>query len=280
MSNYTTQVRWICESLNKDPNNTKMSDIIESARPQIFDFDYPIFDSKYKKTLETKILRNYYFREIGLETVQLWKEFLNTDLNNIMPYFNQLYKSELIKFDPLQDVNYTRDYKGVKNNTLNNTEDKNNTTTANKTGESNVTDTNTITDTNTLNSTNAEQGKQIKAFNATPQGGLTDVENLAYLTNADINNVTNDSTLTQTGESTSSQNKILKNTDTEKNTITDVGINTKTENVNTTDEYLEIIRGKQGTENYSDILLKFRETFLNIDMQVVDSLKDLFMQIY
>lgn len=85
----------------------------------MFDFQFPIFDESYRSVIETKILRHYYTREIGLETVGLWKLKLNTKLNEIMPYYNKLYKSELIEFNPLYDVELTRERKvegsGTKN---------------------------------------------------------------------------------------------------------------------------------------------------------------------
>ena len=44
--------------------------------------------------------------------------------------------------------------------------------------------------------------------------------------------------------------------------------------------YFREITGKQGTENYSSLLKKFRETFLNIDMQVINQFSDLFMNLW
>ena len=49
----------------------------------IFDFDFPIFDEDYKIPLEKKILRHYYLREIGFETLGVWKLKLNDKLNEI-----------------------------------------------------------------------------------------------------------------------------------------------------------------------------------------------------
>ena len=40
------------------------------------------------------------------------------------------------------------------------------------------------------------------------------------------------------------------------------------------------VTGKNSGENYSDMLLKFRETFLNIDMDIINELDGCFMQIY
>ena len=111
MANYTTQVRTICEvnaGYDESVGFGDVATVIEKSREKIFNFSYPIFDESYKSVLETKILKHYYTREIGLETVGLWKLKLDTKLNEIMPYYNQLYKSELLEFNPLYDVDLER----------------------------------------------------------------------------------------------------------------------------------------------------------------------------
>lgn len=112
---YTTKVRTIVENsanLEDAAGYNDVNSIIEKAIPNIFNFDFPIFDEKYRTVLCKKILKRYYMREIAHETVGLWKLRLDTMLNEIMPYYNQLYKSALIEFDPFKDVNYKREYDG------------------------------------------------------------------------------------------------------------------------------------------------------------------------
>ena len=104
MSNYTTQLRFICESYAGEvvsQPQSEIDDIIAASREKVFNFEYPIFDPAYKETLESKILSHYYTEEIGSETVGLWKHQLKNKMREIMPYYNQMYLSEKIKFDPL-----------------------------------------------------------------------------------------------------------------------------------------------------------------------------------
>lgn len=117
MSKYTTEVRYICENaagLDESKGFSDVDEIIENAIPSIFSFDFPIFDETYRNVICTKILRHYYTREIGFETVGLWKLKLQTKLNEIMPFYNQLYESELIKFNPLYDVDLETRHEGEK----------------------------------------------------------------------------------------------------------------------------------------------------------------------
>ena len=102
MSNFTTQVRYLCESFGGEAHGVREIDNqIKRANRTIFDFDYPIFDNNYKEELELKIIRHYYMREIGAETFGLWQLYLCDKLNEIMPYYNQLYTSTLLKLEPL-----------------------------------------------------------------------------------------------------------------------------------------------------------------------------------
>ena len=113
MSKYTTEVRFICESaanLTESEGFNSIDTILSVAAPKIFNFDFPLFDENYRTPLEKKILRHFYTREISEETVGLWKLRLQDRLCMIMPYYNQLYSSELIKFNPLYDVDLTRDH--------------------------------------------------------------------------------------------------------------------------------------------------------------------------
>lgn len=83
-----------------------------------FDFkmtDYPIFDENYRETLNHNILHHYYENEIGFETAPLFRFYLNQKLNEIMPYYNELYKVQKKLIDDkllLNNVNLTEELKG------------------------------------------------------------------------------------------------------------------------------------------------------------------------
>ena len=116
MSMYTTELRYICETMTEEPlenfDNLKgvrrIDAIIDSSKGNIFDFDYPIFDEAYRGILEKKIIRHYYTREIGAETFGLFQLYLSDKMNEIMPYYNQLYASELLSnnINPLTNSGY------------------------------------------------------------------------------------------------------------------------------------------------------------------------------
>lgn len=95
MSKYTTELRFICESLagyEESVGLSSVDEVIKNSMDKIFDFDYPIFDEEYRSVLQTKILLHFYTREIGYETVGRWKLALRSKMLEIMPYYNELYK--------------------------------------------------------------------------------------------------------------------------------------------------------------------------------------------
>lgn len=243
MSKYTTEVRFICEQysgLIESAGLGEVDKIIEGARGKIFDFEYPIFDQAYKSVLETKILKHFYTREIGAETVGLWKLWLNRKMNEIMPYYNKLYKSELLEFNPLYDVDVTRERSGS------------------KTGESS--NSGTIKGETESSENRVNSGNTLDTYADTPQGAVENLENNTYLTNA--------RKVVDSGSNEINGSNSTETTSTLSSTISD------------TEEYLERVSGKQGGQSYSKLLNEYRTTFLNIDMSVINELKDLFMNLW
>lgn len=255
MSRYTTEIRFICETLAGKKKSTGYNDIdtvITAAAPLIFSFDYPIFDTTYKLPLEKKILKHYYTREIGYETYGLWKLKLDDRMNMLMPLYNQLYKSALIEFDPINDVNLTRQHL-----MHNNGEQNNNTTFTGNT---------TINNDRTL--THDYEENLLQLYSDTPQGGIDgmDIRNggMNYLTNATKNSNNNNYTDTDREDQTNTANNKT------------VGNNT----VQNTEDYIETVIGKQGSSSFSALIKEFRETFLNIDKMLIDELSDLFIGLW
>ena len=107
MSKYTTEVRFICESksgLEVSGGSSDVDNIIANSWNKIFTSKAPFFDEEYRSVLCQKILKHYYLREICCETVGIWTLWMNTRLEEIMPYYNQLYESAKIKFNHMHDV--------------------------------------------------------------------------------------------------------------------------------------------------------------------------------
>mgnify|MGYP001410707108 CR=1 FL=1 len=206
---------------------------------------YPIFDESYRSTLNKKIVEHYVFREIGLETPQMFVFNLGRKMNEIMTYYNQLYVSAQQKYDPMLTQDLYND-----SDTTNTTESSGKTsasqTSDNKTSSSN--DTTTHSSATTVHS-------------EFPQTRLQDF--LQFATNADQTN----------SDSTSSTNG------TQESSTTSSG-NNQTDFTHQTDKGT----GSTHSHGYAglsgaQLINAWRSTMLNIDMMIVSELSGLFMGI-
>lgn len=105
MASYTMELREYIEMWSQNDSSLTTKERIEIGRQKLFDFEYPIFDANYKKVFETNFIRKFYMREIGYETEALFKFQLESWMLINMPYFNKMFESELIQFDPLENSN-------------------------------------------------------------------------------------------------------------------------------------------------------------------------------
>lgn len=270
MSKYTIELRSICESLVPKDSHVEYMDVdevISTARPKIFNFNYPKWNPDYNNQLEEKIIRNYYMREIGLETYGLFKLRLEVKMNEIMPYYNKLYESETLKFDPLKEVDlntiYTKEgetnYEKMIDRILKDviaktgskiTEDTrkldtvfSQTDTENKdklkTEDLNtaITDNKNIDTTNTTADSSSGHSESVKnsdtndwdLYSDTPQGTTSNINlgNNDYLTNA--RRKMGDTTADDTSDFNSSANQNASGNVQERNTLSNVGDNTITD---------------------------------------------------
>lgn len=181
--------------------------------------DYPIFDESYRESLNNKIIMHYWMREIGAETAGLFKLYLNRTMNEIMPYYNQLYKSAQLDFDPLNSYNYTE------------------TNIELESVESDGTRTDTA------------DGKSL--YSDTPQGLLDNgaIADEKYLTSATLN----DSSASSTANNLQKRDR----------------------------NFEKKVRGNM-YHNLSELLKDYRETFLNIDMEIINNpeIQNCFMKLY
>lgn len=302
MSKYTTEIRFICETasgLGESKGYTDIDTIITNAIPKIFTFTFPIFDENYRTVLEKKILKHFYTREIGEETVGLWKLRLDTKLNEIMPYYNKLYRSELLEFNPLYNANLSRTKKTDYDSNRNENENISDTSSSNRTTTNNGTVNNTTSNNGEVDTTNnskttgtgsgTSNNTSTDLYSDTPQGALSGVESKTYLTNArkvteNGNTSSNTSnTNSSTGKVESSENGTNNTTTSDNGTDDSTGtygrIRGNTDALTSTEDYLECVSGYEGVAP-SDLLLKYRDTFLNIDMMVIEELEPLFFNLW
>jgi predicted transposase YbfD/YdcC len=271
MANYTVELRTICEQItghDKMQGYSQIETIIEKAAPKIFDFSFPLWNEDYRLPLEIKILRHFYTREISEETVALWKLRLDQRMNEIMPYYNQLYQLELDKIYVFNDTDYYR----KQDRTTDDTEDNKTNATAVGVTKDTTENTGTAKGQVTVNAT--DDNLKYDLYSDTPQGALNGVDSETYLTNArkttvnDKQNSVTDSTSTTTSD-----------TEYNSNTKNDTDV-TENKVAKTVDDFLEHVAGKIGGGTYLDQFGKLKENILNIDQMLLDDLNILFFGLW
>ena len=161
---------------------------------------FPIWKEDHRGELEKKIIEHYYFRQIGFETVGRFKFELNVRLREIMPRFNQLYKTTLFKYNPIE--NYNMEEKG--------------------------------TDKRKGNS------ETLSKYLETPQNGVDDLVNGKYLTNA----------------------------------------NHGTDKTDGEEDHYFTRHGNIGVTTTQQMIEQERKIIIDLDLMIIDELKDLFLGVF
>ena len=299
--------------------------------------DYPIFDENYRDILNKKILDTYWFREIGFETPGKFNWYLDTTLRNIMPYYNQLYQSELLKINPLYTMDLSENYAGKDDITSNTTADSTANTTNTGTNIQDADTTQSTSNTTVTDGVNVSDRKQTtltdgKTTTDVTQhdlGGGTKTQtdqgisvgsippgddiSLAALTSDTWASSANRKDFTVEDVTTTDMTINTDTTGTQHNTVSDSGKITSTDDTTVTDngvvetnakqtstlnsatdstfnnvlngttnkieDYLKTIKGTMNISQ-SELLMKYRKTFLNIDLLIIKDLNDLFLGVY
>ena len=207
MSKYTLELRYLYEDENFN----------------LFDFPYNLYDNDLKPWFQEKFFQHFMFYEIGFDTIGMFKQRLMSKLNDIFPYYKQLYETEIrskgIDFMLNKDLkeSYVREL----------------TSNSNSNQESNVTS-NSLSTAGQLTPSLIANSQKIDKF----------------MDSAQKDNSSSNST--STGES----------------------------NGNSKEEYTLNSQGNIGITSSAELLTKWRETLLNIDLMIFEECNDLFMQIF
>lgn len=213
--------------------------------------DYPIFDESYRAILNSKIMNHYYDHEIGLETPDLFNHYLSNRMAEIMPYYNEMYRVQALIANPFHNFEYSETSKRET--------DQDNTQTT--TGE-NVETTSQDSDTTFTKG----QVRSHSAQSDTPQSNLTpyNVANGGYASLVNMSETESDNDVTSGQASTAARQ--------DSQTAT-------AGNIKTVDDYIRTITGSQGISK-PEILKQYKSAFINIDREIINDLRDLFMIVY
>ena len=220
---------------------------------------YPIFSENHREELNKKIIEHFYFREIGFETAELFNFHLKRTMNEIMPYYNKLFRSELLE----NGVDFLTDFHESETIAKDTTDmsaafsgatDKVFNKSASAAAEKTVTDGKSFD--YTINSD-------------TPQQNLVlDADSLQYASETQTNRGTGDSatpTKRHAGQTTETANNAN---------------NASTSDREQSEDITREKSGKSPGKTYAEMIEEYRNILLNIDMMIISELETLFMLIY
>ena len=154
-------------------NPPTVDEIITLTWQTLFNFEYEKLEDTEEGELERKIIKHYYMREIGFETVERFKLALNETLNRIMPYYNELARSKKLVDDPISN------YKLIEDSTRNTDNDT----------------------TSTANSSGTTSGENTQIYDDTPSSELSDDVNYATTRTRNSGTSSNSDSSTASGTS-------------------------------------------------------------------------------
>lgn len=308
MAMYSMQLREIIESKIEDRDDyyeLSNREKIELGRKRLFDFDYPIFDENYRKVFENHFIRTFYMREIGFETEGLFKFQLETWLLVNMPYFNKLFKSENIMYNPLSNtMTQTSRNTGTETNrkdtTDKETERKDNTESESEIdGKSESTtdtdekvDSSTTTDT-TENTTEDNFHRNVSSNTpdsrlelSTKDGsGIIEYASSIEENKEDNKRDTESNTETKSDQDTTENIETKETTNTQSDSTEDFTSDIEEQekfksDIEETSDYLERQAGKVGAVTYPQLIQEHRQAFLRVENRIFREMNQLFMLVY
>lgn len=226
MANYTIELRRIHEN--------------PSTEVFGFNYDFYIDNQEIKRKFEQKFIDHYYFDEIGFETIGKFKHRLRTKLNEIMPYYKQLFETEVAS----KDINFllNKDLTETTSRALDKEDISNNINNANSTNN---------------NTSTANEGSTFKESSLNNGNATLGLDRLTTINSNDTNMSNNTNTTSNSESNYKGQTK-----GNEKETITLKS------------------QGNIGITSSAELLQKWREVLINIDQLIINECSDLFMGVF
>lgn len=227
---------------------------------------YPLYEQKNKNVqtiipvreeLNKRLLNAYKYREIGFETVGRFLDELQMTMEEIMPYYNEMYKTIEIMAEldnPFDNVDFTETYHEKTSGTA-----------------TNEGSTETKTQSEDSSETNATVNNASKSVHAaTPQGVLDisaeNIDAIPYADDATWNKSTNSDSANTTG---------ISQATTDSESVSQATTSGTTEHTFTK-------KGNQGVNTYAHDMIEFRTSIIDVTNRIINDsrVQELFMMVF
>lgn len=248
MARYTLELRTLMDDVNIRPYLNKALSSYPMYEPMSDDPEVKAIIPT-REVLNQKLLNHYKYREIGFESIHRFLDELEITMNEIMPYYNQMFKSVEIMAkidDPFGNVDVTETFKEERKDTS-----KSNT-------KSNATDsTETTSDVNS-NAKNVSSETPQTEINTPAEN----IDNISHADNVSWNKAISNDKATAKGSSETNADSTGESTGSVEHTFTK--------------------KGNQGVNTYAHDMIEFRTSIIDVTMQILEDakIKELFMQVF
>lgn len=207
---------------------------------------YPIYKEEHRAELNEKIVRHYALREIGQETAQQFVFYLGTTMAEIMPYFNERYRTLEMEYNPLNSIDMTTDSKNGSESQSSSKASSTQDSTSSSASESNNSSTTTS-----------------KSFDSdVPQTGVQG-DFARYASHANESQADSSGTASSTQDSTSH---------------TTAHSSTDYQHDSSNAQGKSHVTGR--SQSAMSLIQEYRNAIINVDMEIVRSLEPCFMQVW
>lgn len=238
---------------------------------------YPLYEQETdvptiipkRSELNQRLLNHYKYREIAFETPGRFLDELQITMNEIMPYYNEMYKTIEIMAgldNPFDNVDITETYQETSSGTATNEGSTGTTTQSHNTTQSE--------DSSETNATIGNNSKSVHS--ATPQGVLNiaadDIDSVPYADDASWNKSSNSDVAETTGTSDATSDT-TSSQDTESTSQT---------TTSGTLEHTFKKKGNQGVNTYAHDMIEFRTSIIDVTNKIINDprVKELFIMVF
>lgn len=237
---------------------------------------YPLYEPKKlydmiptREQLNEKLLNHYKYREIGFETFGRFVDELEITMKEIMPHYNELFKTVEIMADiedPFGNVDVTETFKQTVKGDSSSSGTASNSATGTSSNSSSASGSSTTE--------NITHGKTVDSDTPADQLSITarEINNVDYASNAQWSQVAVDSS---SSHSENSEGNTSRNDTSESSTSESTESNSET-------EHTLHKKGNQGVNTYAHDMNEFRTSIIDVVNQIINDnrIAELFMMVY
>lgn len=254
----------------------ELGNLLEMTDFELFDFDYQMDDPQFKSEIEEAVTEFYWDYEIGQETPDMFKRKFIARWKRIIGYYNELYNTTLLAYDPLMNYSISEALDELSNTS--NTQDT--TANTNSNGTTNINGTLSVDQTTSNDNTRTDNTQQDTDSNEM----MSDYPQQP-IAGGDFLNGERDTTSSTTNTGTVNDNGTSTVTGTDTTDSTTTSGDTSDTTANVTDNgsvdrsYTKTIEGLTGT-SYQELIQKERQNIMRLTGSIINEMKPCFILVY